>query len=177
MTFPPFKSARNDLRGSAGFSGRTQSRMRLTRIRLSGSRHPIVPPSSNAVPCIETGVGKEEGKGKGKKGKGGVDAVSCDVEPPDKCRGISCEEFDFCLDAADTNGDFRIDSEDSGVCVVEDGPLVVAIDSPASRLVTSDESIVVSGEVSRSAVSVAVNGVEASINGSAFASAFRMTPA
>ena len=105
-----------------------------------------------------------------KKGRGGADAVSCKVERPDKCRGISCGDFDFCLDAADTNGDFRIDSEDSGMCVVEDGgPLAIAIDSPASRSVTSDESIVVSGEVSRSAVSVAVNGVEAAIGGSAFA--------
>lgn len=47
--------------------------------------------------------------------------VSCRVKPTGACtdkagRQISCAEFDFCIDAADSNGDLLISSADSGTC-------------------------------------------------------------
>jgi len=66
------------------------------------------------VPCLKTRAAGE---------------VSCSIRPLERCEGepskSACTAFDFCMDAADTNGDLRLGASDSGECCGEYDGLVI----------------------------------------------------
>jgi len=75
-----------------------------------------VPAAKGDAPCITK---RASGK------------VTCAIKPVAKCRAVACPSFTTCIDAADTNGNGRIDSGDSGACATPAEPTNTPTTPPA----------------------------------------------